>query len=220
MRRRLALFAAACLAVPAVALAAAGDPKEAFTPSDQARAKSTLLVRGDLAAGWKRTQTPAQDDLTCASFNPDLSDLTLTGESETEFEHGPSGASLFSYAAVYETPADAGAAWNRMLKPALSRCFAQVIRDAVGKGATVTFSKQGRVAFPKVAPRVYALRIACVVGATGSDVKVPVALDLVVLGRGRGEVTLMTIAMGKGIAQADLRAFARLLSSRLQRAGV
>ena len=56
--------------------------------------------------------------------------------------------------------------------------------------------------------------------APPDHVKVPVTLDLVVLGRGRGEVTLMTIAMGKGIAQADLRAFARLLSSRLQRAGV
>lgn len=221
MRRRLALLAAACLTLPAVALAAAGDPKEAFTPADRATAKSMVLVRGDLTVGWKSVRSPADEaDVSCASFNPNLSDLTLTGEAETEFEHGQTGASIFSYASVYQTSANARAGWARTMKPALTRCFAEVIRDSVGKDATVTFTKQGRVAFPAVAPRVFALRIVCVVGSAGSDVKVPVTLDLVVLGRGRGEVALMAIGLGKGIAPADLRAFARLLSARMQKAGV
>lgn len=221
VRRRLAFLAAASLSVPALAFAAAGDPKEAFTPADQAKAKTLVLVRSDFVAGWKRVPKAAEDeDVSCASFAPNLSDLTLTGEAETQFDHAATGASVFSYASLYKTAAQARAGWSRSIRPALIRCFVEVMRDAVGTGSTVTCPKQGRVAFPRVSARVYALKLACVVAATGSDVKLRIALDLVVLGRGRAETSVMAIGMGAGIPAADLRSFARTLAARMQRAGV
>ena len=221
MRHRLALFAAACLALPAVALAAAGDPKEAFTPADKAKAKSMVLVRADLAAGWKRTSTPdSGDDLSCPGFDPDLSDLTLSGESESEFEH-PGGAYVAAFASVYRTDANARTGFARVAKPALARCLAHFFEEGVvEEGGTVTITKQVKVSFPKIAPRVAAYRVVCRVGTPGSAQTVPFAVDMIMLGRGRGEVVMLAMAAGPGIAQADVRSFARLLASRMQKAGV
>lgn len=204
--------------MPVVALAETGDPKEAFTRADQAKAKAIVLVRADLAAGWKKTTTPdSGDDLRCPGFDPNLSDLVLTGEAEAEFSH-PSGAYAATFASVFRTQANARASFTRSAKPALARCVAQFFREGVG--GTVTIVKQGAVAFPKVAQRVAAYRVSCRVGAPGTTRTVPFTLDLILLGRGRGEVGMLTMAAGPGIAPADLRVFARLLSGRLQKAGV
>lgn len=221
MRRRLAFLILACLLAPALALAAAGDPKEAFTPADKAKAKVMVLVRADLAAGWKRTATPdSGEDLTCPGFEPDLSDLTLTGASDSGFDH-QSGGYVAAFASVYRTDANARTGFARLAKPALARCLAQFFEQGVvGEGGTVTISKQAKVAFPAVAPRVAAYRVTCRVGTPGSTQTVPFGIDLIMLGRGRGEVVLLTMATGTGIMRADLRSFARLLSSRMQKAGV
>ncbi|HUP32874.1 MAG TPA: hypothetical protein VM184_07555 [Gaiellaceae bacterium] len=220
MGRRLVVLLIACLAVP-VAAAATGDPKEAFTRADQAKAKAITLVRADLAAGWKKTSTPdSGDDLRCPGFDPNLSDLTLTGESESEFEH-PGGAYAATFASVFRSEANARASFARFAKPALARCVAHFFREGVTKeGGTVRIVKQGQVAFPKVAPRVAAYRVTARVGAPGTTVTVPFTIDLILLGRGRGEVGLLTMSAGTGIAAAHLRAFARLLAARMQKAGV
>ena len=60
MGRRLAILLAACLAVPALALAADADPKKRITPADQGKAASIVLKRADLAAGWKRIRHPGR----------------------------------------------------------------------------------------------------------------------------------------------------------------
>ena len=88
MRRRLLSCSSSCIAVPAVALAADTDPKKQITAADQAKARSMLLKRTDFAAGWKKVaaDTGLRRD-TCPGFNPDESDLTLTGEAEADFEH-------------------------------------------------------------------------------------------------------------------------------------
>lgn len=221
VRRRLAFLVLACLVAPALALAAAGDPKEAFTPADKAKAKAMVLVRGDLTAGWKRTTTPdSGEDLTCPGFDPDLSDLTLTGTFDSGFDH-PSGGYVAAFASVYRTDANARTGFARLAKPALARCLAHFFEQGVvQEGGTVTITRQAQVAFPAVAPRTAAYRVTCRVGTPGSAQTVPFAVDLIMLGRGRGEVVLLTMATGTGIAPADLRSFARLLSFRMQKAGV
>ena len=82
-----ALARPVCLAVPAVALAADTDPKKRITAADQAKARSIVLKRTDFAAGWKKVPASPDSDLVCPGFNPDESDLTLTGEAEADFEH-------------------------------------------------------------------------------------------------------------------------------------
>ena len=82
MNRLLAALLVLCIAVPAVALAADTDPKKKITAADQAKARSMVFKRTDFAAGWKKVPPSPESDLTCPGFNPDESDLTLTGEAE------------------------------------------------------------------------------------------------------------------------------------------
>lgn len=222
MGRRLAILLTACLAVPALAFAAAGDPKKQITPTDQKKAASIVLKRADLAAGWKRVRTP-DSDLKCPGFNPDESDLTLTGESESEFEDTDRISYVESSSNVYASIKDALASWARSVKPAVARCVAHFLRQGVAaEGVKVAIVKQGRMAFPRVAPRTAAFRVLARVTATdaGKTVTVPFAIHLIALGQGRGDAGLIAMGPGTGIPAADLRAFAKLLASRLKTSGL
>src|SRR5918993_1516839 len=120
--RRLAVLLVVLLVVPAVALAADTDPKRRINPSDERKAASIVFKRTDFTAGWRKTtSTNDDDDLKCAYYNPNGSDLTLTGDAEAEFERDGGLASLYSYADVYATAKDAAASWTRTVKPAAVR---------------------------------------------------------------------------------------------------
>lgn len=219
VRRRLVALLLACLVVPAVALAADTDPKKKLTPADQAKARSIVVKRSDFAAGWKKVPPSPDEDLTCPGFNPDGSDLTLTGEAEADFEHTQGFPSLYSGADVYVSKADALKSWARTVKPAIARCMAHFFRQGVVEGGgKATIVKQGRIAFPKVAPRTAAFRVVASVTVEQegeAPVKVPVTVYLVALGHGRGEASLLTMGFGQGVSMADLRAFATLMATRL-----
>lgn len=224
MGRRLAVFLAACLAAPTLALAAEGEPKKRIVPADQKKAAAIVLKRTDLAAGWKRVRTPDSDNgLKCPGFNPDESDLTLTGESESEFDSTDGTRYLAAFSSVYVSNKDALASWTRSVKPAVARCIAHFFREGVAdEGGKATIVKQGRVAFPRVAPRTAAFRVAARVSFTeaGETTTVPFTIHLIGLGRGRGDVGLMAMGPGAGIPAAELQALAKLLSMRLQTSGV
>jgi hypothetical protein len=222
--RRVATFLVACLVVPALALAAEGEPKKRIVAADQKKAAAIVLKRTDLAAGWRRVRTPGADEpLTCPGYNPDQSDLTLTGESLTEFAHGAGLPVLASSSAVYVSTKDALASWTRTIKPALVRCYADSFRETIAaQGGKATIVKQGRMAFPRLAPRTAAYRITARVVFTegGQATTVPFVIHVIAFGRGRGDVALVAGGPGAGIPAASLRTFARLLASRLQASGV
>ena len=123
MNRLLAALLVLCIAVPAVALAADTDPKKKITPADQAKARSMLLKRTDFAAGWKKVPPSPDSDLVCPGFNPDESDLTLTGEAETDFEHTQGVLFVGSASEIFATKEDAVKSWTRSDKPATARCL-------------------------------------------------------------------------------------------------
>ena len=215
---------AACLAVPALALAADGEPKKRIVPADQKRAAAALLKRSDLAAGWKRVHTPesGDDELKCPGFSPDESDLTLSGESESEFESTDGSRYVTSFSELYVSTKQARASWSRSAKPALAGCIAHLFRDGITKdGGTARVVSQGRISFPRVAPRTIALRVAMRVTFTeaGKSTTTPFTIHLIGVGRGRGDVGLMTMGPGGGIPVPQLRAFARLLAVRMLQAG-
>lgn len=213
--RRLAVLLLA-LALPAVALAADTDPQKRFTAADQAKARALLLKRTDFVAGWKQQPTkPDDDDVKCAAFDPDYSDLVLTGDQRAEFAHAQGGASVYSYASLYKSAAHASAAWSRSAKPALLQCLREAMREAVGPDVKLTFSKLARVPFPKLAPRVYAVEVDCTMSSPQTGRSVRLSMDVVVLGRGRAEASVMTMGVGAGIGNDDVRAFARLVAGRL-----
>ena len=219
VRRPVAALLALCVAIPAVALAADTDPKKRITPADQAKARSILLKGSDFAAGWKRVPpTPDEEDRVCPGFNPDSSDLTLTGEAEVEFEHTQGVASVSSFADVFVSRADALKSWTRGDKPAFARCLGYFFREgATEPGTSVKIVSTGRMAFPKLAPRTTAYKVVArvTVTANGQMQTVPVTIQFVAFGRGRGDTSMLAISPGAGLAIADLRAFGRLLANRL-----
>jgi len=219
VRRRLIAFLIVCFAVPAVAIAADTDPKKRITPADQANARSILLKRSDFAAGWKRVPATPDSDLSCPGFNPDASDLTLTGEAEADFKHTQGLPSVSSFSEIYLSKSDALKSWSRTVKPAIARCVAHFFREGIiEEGGTVKIVKQGRIAFPKLAPRTAAFRVVAnvTIEEPGQPATtVPFTIHLIALGHGRGDAGLLTMGFGNGVPNADLRAFGRLLASRL-----
>ena len=219
MRRLLIALLALCVAVPAVALAADTEPKKRFTTADQAKARSVLLKRTDFVASWKRVPSTPDSEATCPGFNPSEADLTLTGEAEANFEHTGGFPTVYSASEVWASRADALKSWARSDKPALARCLAYFLRQGVEEaGGKLTIVSQGRMSFPKLAPRTSAFRVVAslVVEKAGeAPVKVPITVHLIALGQGRGDVVLLTMGFGNGVATSDLRAFATLTARRL-----
>jgi hypothetical protein len=220
----LVLLLAGCLVLPALALAADTDPQERYTAADKAKARSLLLKRGDLVAGWK--QSPAakaddsSDDYKCAGYDPDLSDLTETGEAEVEFSHR-SGAMIFSYASLMKSPEQAVVSWRRGNTPAFARCLAQVVTQGLSDAdADAKVTSYGRMPFPKLAPRVAAFKVAFTVSAPEFEKPVPFTFHVVILGSGRAEVALIAMAPFAGLAAADLRALGNVLAERMAAAKV
>jgi hypothetical protein len=218
LRRVLGALLALCIAVPAVALAADTDPQKKFTAADQARARSILLKRADLAVGWKKVPSSPDSDVTCPGFNPDESDLTLTGEGQADFQHAQALLSVGSVSEVFATEAEALKSWTRSDKPATARCLGHFFRQgATDKSTKVRIVSAGRMAFPKLAPRTAAFKVVARVTVTqdGRTQTVPFTLQLIAFGRGRGDTAMLAISPGAGIPIADLRTFGNLLVTRL-----
>lgn len=220
MRRRLAAVLLIALVVPAAALAASTDPQRRIDPADQRKAGSIVLKRSDFVAGWRKTASTADggSDYQCAGYRPDQSDLTLTGDAEADFASAQGFPLISSTANVYKTRTQAMAAWTRSDRPGLAPCAAKLLKEEIEKdGGTVILGRAGKIAFPRLAPRTSAYRISFQVATTnaGQASTVPFTVHLVALGHGRGDATLLALAVGNGIPQADLRAFAKLTAARL-----
>jgi hypothetical protein len=218
VNRLLGALVVLCMALPAVALAADTDPKKKVTAADQAKARSILLKRTDFAAGWKKVPTTPDSDAMCPGFNPDESDLTLTGEAESDFEHTQGLLSVASHSEVYATKADALKSWTRSDKPATARCIGYFFREGVtAEGTKVKIISAGRMAFPKLAPRTTAFKVVARLNITdsGKTSTVPVTIQLIAFGQGRGDTAMLAISPGTGIPTADLRAFGQVPASRL-----
>jgi hypothetical protein len=157
LRRLLACLALAALVFAATALAGPGDPKQAFTPADQKRAKASVLRQSDVDPNFKPSpDTPdsGSDEVPCKVL--DMSDLTLTGRASSEFKF--SVFTISSSARVYETLADANAFWRRTTSKAGQACLRKQARDAFTRsGATVL--SLARIPFPKLTPRSFAMRL-------------------------------------------------------------
>lgn len=223
MKRLLVPLVALCVVVPAVALAADTDPKKRIDPADQAKARAVVLKRTDLGAGWKTVPpSPEESEPTCPGYDPDSSDLTLTGQAEADFERR-GGATVSSSVEVFISRSDALKSWSRAATPGLPRCLASTLRKSVEEdGGKATIVKQGRIAFPRTAPRSVAFRVGArlTLEQQGKPpVHVPITIHLVGVGRGRADATLFTSGLGTGIPIGELRALARVLSMRLANAG-
>ena len=159
--RRLALFLAACLVVPALALAAEGDPKKRIIPADQKKAAAIVLKRADLSAGWKRLpytgrrRRPPVPRLPPQRVGSDVDGGVVLGVRA----HGWGGSSPRSRVCtdLPRTRSRRGRGTS-----SLHSCTAlrtPCVRTSSPSGGKATIVKQGRIAFPRVAPRTVAFRV-------------------------------------------------------------
>jgi hypothetical protein len=211
-----ALLVVICaLALPAAALA---DREQVhLTAAGQSAARAAVLTRADLGPtpGWVGgAKKPSPDGMPpCAGFDPRQSDLVRTGAAEAEWKRA--GLDFDSEAQVLATPRMVMLDWQRtVLAPQVVSCMRSALEKKVGGSARVASVRW--VPFPKIATYTRALRI--VLEVSTANGAVPVLIDVVLVGRGRTEVTLTTtapLAAATPVRAAEVR-LATILASRIR----
>ena len=206
-RAVLAASLAALVLAPAL-LASTPPNKEQihYTRADQAAAAAAVLRKADLGGtGWSggRVKPEVTGSTSCPSYQPKQSDLVLTGAAETHF-HQP-GLDVRNIVQVLKTRSMVARDWQRTVVD--PRAFACIRHAATtGLSANERLVSFRRIPFPSIAT--YARAYRAVVEVRGSVGTARVLLDLVLVGRGRAEVTL-TIAAPTSVADAVKRADVR-----------
>jgi hypothetical protein len=214
------VLATGAAAAAAVASASVADKEQIhLTTAGQAAARAAVLRKADLgtAPGWtggaKKPDLSSTPD--CPGFRPKQSDLVVNGAAETVFKHP--GIEFDSEAQVLETAHMVSLDWQRtVVAPQVLPCLRAAATRSAGTSARVVSIR--RTSFPRVATYTNAIRILLDVKSSASTTPLRLFVDLVLVGRGRTEITLTTTAplvASSAVRAAELR-LARLLASRVR----
>ena len=157
-KRSLVVLVAFGLLVPAVGLAADGQPKKALTKKDQARATSIVIKRSDLGQGFtavaRDKDTSLPKGARCDAL--DESDLTVTGDAASpdfRFAQATAFVTIGSTAQVYRTLREANASWKRGTTRQTTTCLADIVRLSAAPGEKITVHSATRMRFPSISPK-------------------------------------------------------------------
>lgn len=207
------------LLLAASALGADGEPRKALTAKGQAAARSVVLRRGDLSAGFvphKASESVRPKGARCDSV--DESDLTVTGDATSpDFSREASSVAVGSSASVYRTLGDSNTAWRRAASDAAVRCFADLVRLTAPSTSGVRIVSAKRIRFPKVAPRAMAYRVVATLIVAGKQ-RVRAYFDAVLLQRAAMQAALVVTSLGRAVPLEQERGLAALLAGRMARA--
>ena len=201
-------LAALMLVVIQAAYAAEKQPLR-LNAADQAAAKAMTLKLSDLGAGWKGG--PTKPDFSNDTCPTKVSDLVMTGAAKSTFSGD--GVFVTSEASILRTAAMVKTDWQRTVaNPAFWACGRRELADLEG-GKLVSLKK---MAFPKLAQYSARYRLVYDFGKAGSPALV--LMDLIMVGQGRSEITLVLSAPHSQRADADGagRRMAALLLSRVR----
>ena len=200
--------------VLAASAAASGPGKQKIelNAADQAAARRVVLRRSDLGPGWTggRVKPDLTSQVSCASYHPKVSDLVVTGAAESQFRS--TGLVLANEVEVFRTAAMVDRDWRRSIVPAAVPCLRRTLTKGLGTQAKVL--SFGRIPFPKVGTHSAAFRGIVAVSALGRTVRV--LLDIVLVGKGRTEISLdatAPAAAARAVSSAERR-LARTLAAR------
>jgi len=210
-----ALVVAAAVAAVAAGVVAASPPKDAFTPAGKALARSVTLRLADVPAGWKASASSnSTGEVTCATFNPDQSDLTRIGHAESNFASADSLGAVGSTVGVFSSAAQAQTAWNRLVRPQLVRCLASLFKQGISANSgTATIRSTGRLSVPMTAPRRAAYRIVSDVVTGGQRVRAWV--DVLLQGRGSADTVILVTSVASPPSAAVEQKLAAAIAGRL-----
>ena len=221
MRRALgSLLLVLTLAAAAAAAPSPRDPKRALTAADVAFARRIVVKRADLPPGrWRAVRATDEPDVRCPGlYDPDYSDLTLTGKAMSpDFDVGEE-VGVASEAEIYRTAADARAAWRRGLAPGALPCLRRELARLSDKDVKVTVLAAVRRPFPRLGGS--SALFSVVVRFTPRGEKPAVGyFDLIGLHRGRAIVTVEFFRLGARFAAAHERAVAAAVAGRMRASG-
>lgn len=211
--------AVAVLVVPLAARAADGEPRKALTSEGQAIARSVLLKREDLGAGFSVVPRPKDQHLPKgARCGPlDESDLTVTGDAASpnfRFAQGAAFVTVGSTAQVYRTLREANASWNRGTTSQTTRCLSDIVRLSAAPGEKITVVSAKRIVFPAVSPKATAYRLVLDVTLRGTQ-RVRAYVDAVILQHGRVQTGILFTSLGRPVGNADRVALASVVAARM-----
>jgi hypothetical protein len=211
VRRAVFIGALAAVLVPA-ALAANGEPQKKLTKADQARARAASLRLADLGRGWTATRSPSDNsNPRCSTYNPDNSDLVETGDYDSPDFHLANGSTISVSTGVFRSAKMAKTAYNRVAAPGLPGCFAELFRKGTGRPNAVKIAFSGPIALPAYGDRsnAYSVRGTLTVQQT-----VAFTIDLVVFNKGRFDVALLFLGIGKALPQSLERSLTARVAAR------
>jgi len=203
---------AALLALAVAGAAQANQIK--LNKADQALARAAVVHQADLgASGWRGGSK--KPDLAsgsgCVNYHPKDSDLVTTGAAETEWTNG--ALTFNSEVVLLKTATMVGADWHRSIRPAALVCLKQLLGRELGTKARIVSA--ARTGFSPVARYTANFRLVFDVSTGGRRVRILV--DVLLVGKGRAEMTLTTIApyaARVAVQAAELR-LARVVAKRL-----
>jgi hypothetical protein len=213
VRRASLIVVLAGIVVP-VALAGTGKPQQRHTKADMTLARAAALRASDFPAGWKATRTSGNDQSNprCSTYNPDQSDLVETGRYDSP-DFGQAGGSFISSSTgVFRTVRMARKGYARVAVPALPACFGALFKKGITKPNSATILSAGPTPFPRVGDRSNAYRVTASV--TVGTTKLPVTIDLLLLNRGRIDVAMIFLGIGRPLAFSLERTLAAKVASR------
>jgi hypothetical protein len=218
---RLLVVAVTALVLVGTASAADGEPRHALTKKDQATARSIVLKRSDLGAGFVAQKRTDDEGLPKgARCGPlDESDLTVTGDADSpdfRLTNGPVFITVGSTTQVYRTLREANTSWHRGTSAQTATCLADIVRLSAPSGQKITVVSSKRIPFPEVAPKATAFRLVLTIAVAGQRIRAYV--DAVVLQHGRIQSGLLFTSVGAPVGKSDQIALATVVAKRLARA--
>jgi hypothetical protein len=212
----VSLFA---LALAAPALGADGEPRKALTSKGQAIAKSIVLKRSDLSAGFvphKPSDATRPKGARCGAV--DESDLTVTGDADSpDFSRDVSGVAVGSSASVYRSLRESNVAWRRAGTAGAVRCFADLVRLTAPAARKVKIVSAKRIPFPQVSSNAIAYRVVATMDIGGNRT-IRAYFDAVLLQRGTVQAALVVTSLGRAVPLEEERALAGVVAARMAKA--
>jgi hypothetical protein len=137
-------------------------------------------------------QPSGASTLTCASFAPDLSAFTITGQASSHSFMRADGTSLFSAAEVFRTSADERGDWQRSARREALPCLAHALEQLSRGGVQLRVTSSAVRPAPRLGERSISFRILATISANGTSVKT--WFDIAAVSRGRADATLGVIS--------------------------
>jgi hypothetical protein len=185
---------------------------------DQRAARAAVMTKADLGALWKggTAKVDFSYKVACPNYRPRAWDLQITGAAATHFSH-VGALDLRSEARVMQSPRMVRLDAKRTFEhPNVLSCLRRLFSPVTAR-AGGTLVSLNRRPFPKIAPYTARFRVISRVNPNPGP-KIAFLTDIVVLGKGRHEVTLTITAPLRERAALDEAevSWAKLLLSRVR----